>query len=1281
MVTFTRTFSPDNSDPASARSLYVIFDADAPPAPYHIAFSIPTVTAMGLPLDLSLAESWAVAQGVYLFLKDFSVDAESQSVLGQRVSEFLLTPAVRQTRFLWIENPTASVFQWDFYRLGIVLDSSGPSSGREVVEQLSFFALRNYGLAIARHVTCQIKADGSGFVFSPNANIHNLPGERSPSKRDPFYVSTSHGAQKLAGIVPNEQSEFLTLSLSGAIAGCFSFSLKLTNPLGNKPFAELAQLDIALRMFFKSANPVLDEDDPFSGFADLNSDLGFLISNHRYPFLGEDGEASVHYSRQADGSQDVTLYASLDPVSPLDAGRSYFAFVPPDQAARSSLSLPSCYRTNLGYAVHVTPHGYGEARLVFAEQPGQNVGAFSAPLYLVPQGKFTLSVPDYSASAIPSGTDFPIRAEDDFLCGLAGIEYIRLSSSHKNVLYLTPGKAAFTPEFVPDKIVETEAAEQQLDSTATTAWAAIEHIGAANFPIYFSQPGQSLLYRASEFPDGDGEASNDPMRFLEVPVTGLSPEVVMPLFPYGGVTGALQQYAQMETQLLNPQRRKQIRRIAQTDTTPLLVETAPAGPRLSAVTAPAPLHVGSPAPALLTSELAVMQPSIVATTSQGLLATYPTDFEQVNQLLLAKDTEDRPLSFQSLARTSPLRLAFQSSQLFLVVTDPQALVHAFLENQLTIQGWTFDLDPASWRENKGETDTVLIFKYLDKSLLETLRDLALWEQTETFVSGDVAKVRAVRDRLIQRFETAIATINNKDANAKDRESAAPLARIATSVSWSGMVGLNVAIAPNGLPDELKALKCGIKDEDNFYAQYVGSNGTPILPLNGTLAAEKSSLFGLLDYRDNSIPAANPSGYDFQVSSLRVQFQNSQITAFSSELNLTLDRLFDEATQLLNSQTGRNIVVIKGATERHDGVVTYAFTFSGANYFALPNSHIINNVDIIKATFTSDPPGSDPVLVVGRFTLWGRLNFLNIEAFDGFSFGAGKPLADEVLKASATLNSSATALSTDFQTGIDNLAKAKAQLAKALSDLDANEYALQFSKLTLTMNCQHADGQPTVTTFAMTADKIAFDLARSQPRPDSLYSKFPLKLVSFIDYSADQLDRKPRGYLPVKTPLSAKGKNALPDNGFGLNFELNLGSLGALAGAAQLIVNLAFIWQPNTDGQAKDAVTFVGLKMPGFGGDVLGFPLQSVLKLSFKQVEMLRDISQKKPAYLLKIKNVALKFFVLKFPPNGQTEIVVFGNPDATGSNDAIGWYAAYAKEPKALPEGQPGGRASPRRRK
>ena len=773
------------------------------------------------------------------------------------------------------------------------------------------------------------------------------------------------------------------------------------------------------------------------------------------------------------------------------------------------------------------------------------------------------------------------------------------------------------------------------------------------------------------------DPTNDLLTFLEVPVTGLPRGEYLPLFPYGGVSGTLAHYQQMEEQILNPQRRKQIKIIAETDTTQLSGQpqgilggigtfspqafsalSRSATPEAQAMTAAAPAE------------------TITGTTSLGLLATYSSDYQTLNSLLLAKDTDNKDVSLQDLERGSSLRSAFQSSQMFLVITDPTSLKtdtnesppvikEHFQNNQLTIQGWTFDLNPDNWRQGTGDTDTVLLFKFLDKPLIDILKDTALWEQPEVFVGTAtdaderVKEIKAVRDRLVTFFENAIATANDPNAAEKDRDNAAPLARVGSSTFWSGMIALNVKLpAGTGLPEDLKALECGIQDQDNFYAQYVGSNGTPIFPQNGELVAEQSSLFGLLDYQDNSVPETGPLGYAFQVANLRVQFQNSQITAFSSQVNLTLDKLFDEATQLLNSRSGRNIVILQGFTEEHDGVITYSFSFSGENYFALPDSHILNNVDIVKATFSTDPPGNDTTLTIGRFTLWGRLNFRDLETFDGLSFGSDTSVSDDVLTASNLVNRSARALEDDYQVGIDTLNQASAELQQKLDELANNEQFLQFSKLTIVMNCKHTNGTQDIT-FSVDASQIAFDLAQSKARPHSLYSKFPLKLTNFVYLDPAQPDSKPKGYLTVKTPL---GTGSMPDSGFGFNFEFNLGSLGALSGSAQFVVNLLIIWEPNQDGSQEKATTFVGLRLPGIGGDVLGFPLQSVLKLSFKTVELLVDsTSTSGTAYLLKIKKVALKFFVLSFPPSGQTEIVIFGNPDATDSNDAVGWYAAYAK--------------------
>lgn len=1349
----------------TAPQLYVSLVAFDSTLPYSMAFWLPEVVETSSN-TITLEETWEMGKGVYLFLKAVPDENNSNdpnkinpSILSDRLTEFFLTPAVGNTRFLWIENPQDSVFRWQFQSLSLVGDT---------VEKQTFINFRNYQLAIAAGVSCRLNDAKNGFVFATNPAVGN---------KDEFYLSTGYGSHQLKGIQVNENGEGISLPFSGDTAGCLNFSLVLHNTTpGESSFDELIYMDVALRMFFSSANPppldldalsnsysnytletfsgdleqlpqrgkqlvavaktdnfyharifdgtekqVFDgnidsflsnplfvekldsvisgnsvdatvkqeiiatitlfldtfaDNNAFSGFAQFNTAEKFLIASHRHPFLGEDKTSASRYSLQEDGSQNISLYGTLDPLQPLNRQRSYFAFAQPGNTKTTQLSFPSCYRTNLGYTIHVTPHSHNDSRLVFAEVSGRNASVFAAPFYLTPQGKYTISVPRYSEGQIADGSNLTVQEEDNFLCGLAGIEYIQLSSKNTNILHLEPGKPAFAPDFVPGQIVDTQEAEQRLESLAamaTTPWGYIEHLAAAN-PIYFSQPQQSLLYRASTFQDGDLDSTNDPLRFLDVPVTGLPAGEYVPLFPYGGVTGRLANYQQMEEQLLNPQRRKFIRIVAETDNTPLTTsQLATAFPSIG-----------------VNFTTATSSTTITGTTPQGLLATYSPDYVTLHKLLLAKDTSNKDINFQDLERGSDLRTAFASNQLFLLISQPkslktfdtnsppQVIKNHFQDNILTIQEWKFDLNVDNWRQGTTDgSDTILIFKFLDKPLIDILKDTALWEQPSVFVSEDGNEVNKIRDRLVGLFESAIATVDDPNAAQKDKDNARPLARIASSEFWSGAIALNVNLpANNGLPQDLKALECGINNPGNFYAQYVGSNGTPVLPKNGQLEAEQSSLFALLDYQDNSIPETGESGYAFQVASLRVQFQNSQITAFSSEVNLTLDLLFNEATQLLNSRSGRNIVILKGFTEEHNGEIIYAFSFSGENYFALPNSYILNNVDIVKATFSTDPPGSNPNLTIARFTLWGRLNFRNLDSFDAFSFGSDNSLSDSVVAASSVLNRSARALAEGFTEGVAALDKASLELQTALDNLEQNDQFLQFSKLTLRMDCEHV-GDTNKITFTVDTSQIIFDLKQSKARTNSFYNKFPLKLTNFVYLDSTQPETKPKGYLPVTNPL---GSDAMPDSGFGLNFELNLGSLGALAGAAQFVVNLLIVWQPNQDNSQEKAQTFVGLRLPGIGGDVLGFPLQSVLKISFKSVELIVDNSTPNSlAYLLKIKKIALKFFVLSFPPSGQTEIVIFGNPDGGNSNDSVGWYAAYAKELKALPQGN-SGRASPTKR-
>lgn len=1222
---------------------------------------------------LSLEESWVNHEGVYLFLAG---DAVLDGGLADRVRELLAEPTFSQTRFLWVENPEDALFHW---RLGYL--AIAPKPEPPTIDQYSVLDWRNYGLAIARGVPVMLTAEG--FLLQPSID--------APS--EPFALLTDYGAHRLRGIGA------IALPFTGKQAGCLQFDLTLPRPGAGiaTTYDALIRLDIALRIFFWEPAPPL---------ATFNEPKQFIAS-HRYPLLGEDAEALSHYDA------DLTFWVSLDPLDPFQENRTYFAFRPPE---RETAAFPSGYRTNLGYTIHLIPQD--AARLVFEERVLEAIAPpspLAAPLYLVPSGDFAMSVPRYSGPAPNTENPDYVDALDNLLCGLSGVEFIKLDENPAwvNLLCFRPRQPAFVPTFSlkrepPEQESEGGAPAQREQSRfmekARTAWAFVRqkqrnpdgHTAPSQPAIYFAQPDLSLLYGASSVQDGNSDALDNLFSFLEVPVTGL-PDATppgesdgpwgFPLLPYGGVRtenyyrqlwqaeelpNPISPYQQLEQQYINPERRSRIVELSREDNTPL-------GPSGAA--------------------------DVIGVTPQGFLTTYSSDYAWLESMVLAKDTEGNELRLRNLEQRSRLRDAFQSNQMFLVISDRSALARYLTGYTLKIQGWTFDFDAKNWRD-----DTVFIFKFFEKPLIELVADETTWTFKEDFNKEDSNKkdsnkkdsnkkdsnkkdsnkAPTISQRLVDLFEDARLR-GSKEATPRDRENYEYLARAITQEGWSGIIALNVKVPPSEIPEELRALATGIS-KDDFFAQYMAIETTQVLTLEtpdgNVLEAQKSSLFALIDYQDNSIPPIGPSGYAFQVAMLRVLFENSLVKAFSSEVNLTVDQLFNEGTRLLNSRTGRNLLIFKGTAENQDGKPKYTFSFSGDSYFAMPDSQVFDSINIVKANFTTDPMNpATPEMVTGRFTLWGQFNFRFLDKFDALSFGSSIPLdRTKIQRNSDERDTLATDL---FQTEEERkqreteLETAVQAMEAELMKLQANQQVLPFSNVQITMtfslpsSAEGTEGaEETEETapnpaFVFDAGQLIYDLKQAQYRPNSLYGMFPLQLGSFVQIAPST---QPKGFMAVKNPL---GAGSLPATGYGFVYDLNLGSMGALAGAAQLVVKVLLAWTPNTDGKQTNPQLFVGLQLPGIGGDVLGFPIQSVLKLSFKSLEFVVDRRGSDiRGYLLKMRNLALKILVLSLPPNGQTELILFGNPALStdpslrGKSEAIGWYAAYAKEPPP-PDGAP----------
>ncbi|MEM8888401.1 MAG: hypothetical protein AAGD28_10510 [Bacteroidota bacterium] len=1196
-------------------------------------------------VSLSITEAWhnPLYKGTFAFVKRSDPALEQESIVAD-IQQIRQKNSLRFSRFLWLDYTRET---GRFTRQQLIIDISGSR-----LSQDNFCELKNYRLRFPKGSSVNWNANSSRFEFSPE------------SATKAFQLKTSYGASSLA-----VGKEGIHISMDAPTLGQLSFQLDIhrddfLDQHGKQSFGypAFSHLDVGMRLYFR--------DYAFKGNAE-----NFSISSLRYPLFKE-----IYRSAESDSGAGtvldldtikaffpakIQLHANWDPLSPLDEEKSYFAF---DRSSKAE--IPSGYRTQLGYTIHL--EAQENCKLVFQErqlysnekQPG---------LTLVPRGSFKMSLPSY-ADPKPE-----LIHRHRLICGLSGVEYLSLApeTEKDNFLHFFPGNPAFAPnyislqgltenfilllkgygtledlkqnrkgdddrdedlnidntewleeillpliaDFFPEGQILSETEEDQwkqleivedslewlqrfflestlskantstqaFNTTANSSWAYITQ-SDDGVPIYFAQPDESVFYQPAG--DTEGDLTDEFLSYLEVPAEPLPAEqssLAFPLFPHGAVDGAfLDDYLYIEKQFITKFRRD----------------------RISEIRAGANIPASSPS---TTHE-------IQGTTPQGLLASFSEDFENWKSLLLAKDTENKAFQWVNIGRFDPLRTALQSNNLFAIISKPDSVNPYFKDassnqvfHQMTIEGWNFDFEPINSENNENKWarfDTVMILKYQERPLIDLIEDSSNWSEKEAFV-GEEADVNKVQQQLRRQLKEAIA--NGESGDEKLREKYKALARAAKQANWTGIILLNVNVPTEGLPEELAGLAAGI-DTSKFYAQYLSVETTQVLP-GDTLEAKTSSLFGLIDYNDDG-PAPDTDGpFNFQVRSLSIIFRNSRIYDFAAEIELTLDELFGESTRLLDSETGVNIIQLKGTAERHDDKITYSFGFKGKNKFLLEKSEVLEEVSIVKAQFNTDPkPSGDNPRITSRFSLFGTMNFRKLEAFDILSFGA-----------------------------------------EHVGETD-NEQFLSFSSLQVVMSFLEDD--PPGRTFSFEADKISFNLTQSDVREQSLYAKFPIKLSGLSQYpgGAGQTPSSV-GFAEVKSPLAG---GVIGNEWYAFTYQLDLGTLGALAGDAGMLLQIMVAWSPEKVEGAKGL--FVGIRLPGFKAGKAEISLQGILKLVFKSIRFIVGKDENENSvYMLKIKKIALKLLVLTLPPNTQGEISIFGDPEGDKDNKSVGWYGAITR--------------------
>lgn len=1023
-------------------------------------------------------------------------------------------------------------------------------------------------------------------------------GLRIDNRTGQCFFTTDNGQHRLTSI-----GATVDLPFSGPTAGCFRFTLKLADTAG------LDALDAGLRFFADAAFPG-------------------LLQSLRYPLLALTGSG-------------LTLYTALDPLHARLPDRTFFGMLPPG-VTNGTAGLRSCFRTNLGQLIGLMPTrragAIADPCFVLDVRRQAHTPQASDPYYLTPLGSFELL--HLTAPHPPGSSGGPAER---MMCGISGVEYLGLPATSGCLLHFFPGHPAYMP---PD---EAETARRQarsnarrttprqplvpgreapLTDVATTSWAYVTP-PAGGAVTYFAQPGDASLFQ------------HDPALFLgymevpagTLPATPTAPGAVtpaaFPLAPYAGIVAQdLVPFQRLENGAISPARRAAV-----------LGLTLPAR---GARRVPPPF--------------AVAADDQLGTTPQGLLARFDATLQDWKALTLAQ-TNAGTQQLQWTQVTGELRAALQTNQLFLIISDAASFFGCASINyeltplafaRLRTEGMVPEAVLAKVRPLEGQRFADLAgyeaalqarltgveyLQYRDAFLRfgafsqlrirdwtfdlspyewaargtlivfkfsgEALGTLAADPARWTFATDFNRDVEATRDRLLAILAEA--------AEQTDQDFAA-FNRMVEDPSWNGILFLSVRVPLASLPPQLLGLAAGI-DPDAFNAHHVGINVNPLVDDPSALSIQDSSLFGLIAYASPEPLFFEDRAYDYKVALLKVLFRNSLIQRFASQVMLLVNELFDEPATLVGSLHGNNLL-LDGVYQRQGDDDAYVFGGEGDDTFTMA-SGVFYNITVQQTQFvTVNPPAQDaaPAPIRARFQLWGTLRFKALAGFDALSFGPTLGEDGELL--------------VDGGLRFANLA------------LD-----LVFDPLTL--------GDK---VFTFNARQLSFDLVHSRARERSLFHRFPLTLAGLIQAEKGTTPQS-LGFAAVDAPL---GQTGVKDPWFGLEFLIDFGAPGGLAARIDFRAKLLAAWSPTPRGLAF----FLGLTLPGMTGGKREITLQGPLKLAIGSFEFTvsRDTE-----YMLRFNNLVLKLFVLRFPPSGQTVAYLFGNPNRTSTDKALGWYAAYAK--------------------
>ena len=910
----------------------------------------------------------------------------------------------------------------------------------------------------------------------------------------------------------------------------------------------------------------------------------------------------------------VAVTTFVDPAQTLTPTRTYFNL--------TDKQLKTAFSSSIGRQILLSPQAGSSdpdgisSRFVFNDRPVKQIGD-KAAYYLTPYGSFSVGM---------SG----MAQEGELLCGYSATETFAFSSG--DVLRFVPGNAAY---------LENTAAiggndPVYLSKSATTSWLELR-TSTQNQNIYYSQPQESSIYESNGQTGNGNNFSAYQLAFKKIPAwqpldsseaNATSKTPLVPMVPYGGISTSnatsVNQYQLMETKGINPQRRLTLKSATATKS------FAPAFSRS--------LMADS---GMLTSNM----------TPLGLIGGFDENSVWLNtKIAVSGANKDKTLQFEDMS--DQLRSALYQNQIFLVIDRNMSgadKLFTFGDTDATVElsDWFFNLQ-LQGQDPNGVPPIIILKFFRDRSIKELVDDRSLWEDAPTFSSDPSER------------QTQLQKIIEDAANAGPTSVYANFNSVINDPAFTGILAVNTALKLEDLPPVIRALLGGMTKADGssniaaFRAHHVGVQISDT-GNSSTISLDSSSVFALVDYEDasesnnslsvrsvesneSSMPtiygdATGLDYYGFKVVYLRALFENNALTNFEAEIDLTVNNLFAVGVSLggdNNAPGDDNIIKVTGSYSEHDGAQTYSFIAKKTYEFAFEDNTYLKKIVFDKVQFsaTEDTPetgssNGQASKISSRFAIWGNMEFNKLNFLDMFSFE-------------------------------------KLSFADLGIEMNYN----------LTVFGNGKDPETSDLNLGFAPGNLRFDFGNTEQRndDDSLLALLPFKLKSFL-YSEKGQSISELNYFQVSleslgiTPISNPPTDSIFN--FGLIFDLDLGSLGALVGDLSAFKFSVFLgWQPPS-GTKPNAIIF-GVQMPEADGK-LEINIQGVLKISIELFQ-LKWVDGEDKLLVLALHNSYMEILGVRMPPGKIFFDFALFAP--TKGENKIGWIAAFNKkaeeEKKAL---------------